>query len=116
MAFKLLASFAHRSLIYLDGQLHGVKPLKLDFAANRYLAAYAGSFGGTNSIHRDEGNDVDRSDYAGVYALYACDLAPDLEENGVVILLRQLTIRLNLKSGAALRRRSPSSLTRSLGT
>jgi hypothetical protein len=89
MAFQLLASFAHGSLIYLDGQLHGVKPLKLDFTANRYVAAYAGLFGGTNNIHRDEGNDVDRSDYAGVYALYAYDLAPDLAENGIVNWSRQ---------------------------
>jgi hypothetical protein len=28
--------------IYLDGQLHGLKPLKLDFAAGRFIAAYAG--------------------------------------------------------------------------
>jgi hypothetical protein len=99
-------NFQHFSLteigIYLDGQLHGLKPLKLDFAANRYVAAYAGLFGGTNKINRDEGNDIDRSDYAGGYALYAYDLTPDLAENDHVNLSRQGTVRLNLKFGAAL--------------
>jgi hypothetical protein len=78
-------NFKHFSLteigIYLDGQLHGLKPLKLDYAAGRYIAAYAGLFSGTNKINRDEGNDISRSDYANGYALYAYDLTPDLAEN-----------------------------------
>jgi hypothetical protein len=77
--------------IYLDGQLHGLKPLKLDFAAGRYLAAYAGLFSGTNKINRDEGNDIRRSDYTNGYALYAYDLTPDLAENNHVNLTRQVT-------------------------
>jgi hypothetical protein len=42
-------NFRHFSVteigIYLEGQLYGLKPLKLDFAAGRYVAAYAGLFG-----------------------------------------------------------------------
>jgi hypothetical protein len=42
-------NFRHLSLaeigIYLDGQLYRLKPLKLDFAAGRYVAAYVGLFG-----------------------------------------------------------------------
>jgi hypothetical protein len=68
----------------------------------RYAAAYAGLFGGTNKINRDEGNNIDRSDHAGGYALYAYDLTPDLAENDQVNLSRQGTVRLNLKFGAAL--------------
>ena len=99
-------NFQHFSLteigIYLVGQLHGVKPLKLDFATGRYVAAYAGLFGGTNKINRDEGNDISRSDYANGYALYAYDLTPDLAENDHVNLTRQGTVRLDLKFGEAL--------------
>ena len=99
-------NFQHFSLteiaIYLDGQLHGLKPLKLDFDAGRYIAAYAGLFGGTNKINRDEGNDVSRSDFANGYALYAYDLTPDLAEDDHVNLARQGTVRLDLKFGAAL--------------
>jgi hypothetical protein len=99
-------NFKHFSLteigIYLDGQLHGLKPLKLDYAAGRYIAAYAGLFSGTNKINRDEGNDISRSDYANGYALYAYDLTPDLAENDHVNLTRQGTVRLDLKFGAAL--------------
>jgi hypothetical protein len=102
MAFQLPAFFADGNPIYLDGQLHGLKPLKLDFAANRYVAAYAGLFGGTNNIHRDEGNDVDRSDYVGVYALYAYDLAPDFAENGIVNLSRMnRSIELEIRRDTA---------------
>jgi hypothetical protein len=39
--------------IYLTGQLHGLKLLKSDVAANRYVVAYAGLFGGTNKINRE---------------------------------------------------------------
>ena len=99
-------NFRHFSLteigIYLDGQLHGLKPLKLDFAAGRFIAAYAGLFGGTNKINRDEGNDISRSDYANGYALYAYDLTPDLAEDDHVNLTRQGTVRLDLKFGNAL--------------
>jgi hypothetical protein len=99
-------NFQHFSLteigIYLDGQLHGLKPLKLDFAAGRFIAAYAGLFGGTNKINRDEGNDISRSDYANGYALYAYDLTPDLAEDDHVNLTRQGTVRLDLKFGVAL--------------
>ena len=99
-------NFQHFSLteiaIYMDGQLHGLKPLKLDYAAGRYVAAYAGLFGGTNKINRDEGNDISRFDFANGYALYAYDLTPDLGENDHVNLTRQGTVRLDLKFGAAL--------------
>ena len=99
-------NFRHFSLteigIYLDGQLYGLKPLKLDFAAGRYVAAYAGLFGGTNKINRDEGNGLSRTDFSNGYALYAYDLTPDLGEDDHVNLTRQGTVRLNLKFGAAL--------------
>lgn len=99
-------NFQHFSLteigIYLDGQLHGLKPMKLDFNTGRYVAAYAGLFGGTNKINRDEGNDVSRWDYANGYAIFANDLTPDLAENDHVNLARQGTVRLDLKFGEAL--------------
>jgi hypothetical protein len=99
-------NFKHFSLteigIHLDGQLHGLKPLKLDYTAGRYIAAYAGLFSGTNKINRDEGNDISRSDFANGYALYAYDLTPDLAENDHMNLTRQGTVRLDLKFGAAL--------------
>jgi hypothetical protein len=99
-------NFRHFSLteigIYLDGQLYGLKPLKLDFAAGRYVAAYAGLFGGTNKINRDEGNGLSRTDFSNGYALYAYDLTPDLGEDDHVNLTRQGTVRLNLKFGVAL--------------
>jgi hypothetical protein len=61
-------NFHHYSLskiaVYLDGQLHGLKPLTLSFGSGQYVAAYSSLFGGTNKISRDEGNDISRSEYA----------------------------------------------------
>jgi hypothetical protein len=79
-----------------------LKPLKLDFAVGRYVAAYAGLFRGTNKIDRDEGNGISRTDFSNGYALYAYDLTPDLGEDDHVNFTRQGTVRLNLKFGAAL--------------
>jgi hypothetical protein len=99
-------NFHHYSLseiaVYLDGQLHGLKPLKLNFGSGRFVAAYASLFGGTNKINRDEGNDISRSDYANGYTLFAYDLTPDLAEDDHLNLTRQGTVRLDLKFAEAL--------------
>jgi hypothetical protein len=99
-------NFHHYSLseiaVYLDGQLHGLKPLKPNFGSGRYVAAYTSLFGGTNKINRDEGNDISRSDYANGYMLFAYDLTPDLAEDDHLNLTRQETVRLDLKFAEAL--------------
>ena len=99
-------NFQHYSItevgVYLDGQLHGLKPLKLNFASNRYVAAYASLFSGTNKINRDEGNGISRSDYVNGYTFFAYDLTPDLAEDDHVNLTRQGTVRLDLKFADAL--------------
>lgn len=99
-------NFQHFSLselgVYLDGQLHGIKPLKLDYRRNRYVAAFTGLFVGTGKDNRDEGNGINRSDFANGYALYAFDLTPDLSEADHFNLSRQGTVRIDLKFAAAL--------------
>jgi hypothetical protein len=89
-------------VIYLDGQLYGLKPLKPDFVADRYITAYSGLFGGTNKIYRDKGNDVSRSNYASRFVLFAYDLTPDITENDHVNLTQQGNVRLDFKFGIAL--------------
>jgi hypothetical protein len=88
--------------IYLDGQLHGLKPLKLDFVVGRYIATHVGLFSGINKMNTDERNDRSRSDYANGYALYAYDLTPELAECDHVNRTSQGTVRLDVKFGAAL--------------
>jgi hypothetical protein len=99
-------NFHHYSLseiaVYLDGQLHGLKPLKLKFGSGQYVAAYSSLFGGTSKINRDEGNDNSRSEYANGYTLFAYDLTPDLGEDDHLNLTRQGTVRLDLKFAEAL--------------
>jgi hypothetical protein len=99
-------NFHHYSLseiaVYLDGQLHGLKPLKLNFGSGRYVAAYSSLFGGTNTINRDGGNNIYRSEYANGYTLFAYDLTPDLREDDHLNVTRQGTVRLDLKFAEAL--------------
>lgn len=101
-------NFQHFSLteigVYLDGQLYGLKPLKLDFANGRYALAYSSLFAGCGIINKDAGNQISRSDYPNGYTLYAFDLTPDLGDNDHVSLSRQGTVRLALKFGVALPR------------
>jgi hypothetical protein len=99
-------NFQHFSLsepaVYFDGQQHGIKPLSLDFTNNQYIISFMSLFNGTGKENRDEGNDIDRSDFADGYALYAFDLSPDLSEDDHFNLVRQGTVRVDLKFALAL--------------
>jgi hypothetical protein len=50
--------------IYLDGQMHCLKLLKLNFVTGLCVAAYAGLCG-ADKINRDEGDNISHSDYVG---------------------------------------------------
>lgn len=88
--------------VYLDGQLHGIKPLQLNYGSGQYVTAFTGLFSGTGKDNRDEGNDINRSDFANGYALYAFDLTPDQSEADHFNLSRQGTVRIDMKFGTAL--------------
>ena len=59
-------------------------------------------FLGTGKQQRDEGNDIERGDYAGGYTLYAFDLTPDIAEAGHFNLAKEGSIRVDLKFVTAL--------------
>jgi hypothetical protein len=99
-------NFKHYNLtqmkIFLDGQQQYIKPIETNYGANQYITAYMSLFSGTGKQQRDEGNDLERSDYAGGYALYAFDLTPDLAEEGHFNLTREGSVRLEVKFSMAL--------------
>ena len=99
-------NFRHFSLralsIYLDGQQVGIKPIALDYANEQYVTSYMGLFNGTGKDNRDEGNDIDRQDFANGYALYAFDLSPALTDSESFSLARQGTVRVDLTFAEAL--------------
>ncbi|HSN24188.1 MAG TPA: hypothetical protein VLS45_08495 [Methylomicrobium sp.] len=88
--------------VYLDGQLHGIKPLRLDYGRGQYVTAFASLFSGTGKDNRDEGNDISRTDFATGYALYGFDLTADLSEADHFNLSRQGTVRISMKFSTAL--------------
>lgn len=100
-------NFKHYNLsqikLYLDGQQqHHIKPLEPNYANQQYIGAYMSLFSGTGKQQKDEGNDIDRSDYPGGYAIYAFDLTPDLAEEGHFNLAREGNVRVDIKFGNAL--------------
>lgn len=99
-------NFKHYNLsqikVYLDGQQQHIKPLEPNFPNNQYIAAYMSLFTGTGKQMKDEGNDLDRTDYPGGYTLYAFDLTPDLAELDHFNLSREGSVRVDLRFANAL--------------
>jgi len=89
--------------MYVDGQQqHSIKPLNPDFANGCYVSSYLNLFSGTGKINKDDGNNIDREEYASGYTLYAFDLSPDLAEDDHFNLQHNGGLRLVLKFSAAL--------------
>jgi hypothetical protein len=88
--------------VYLDGHQHSIKPLHMDFANNQYVNAYMSMFSDTRKENQDEGNDIERSEFAQGYSLYVFDLTPDLSENDSFNLTRSGGVRVGMKFSKAL--------------
>jgi hypothetical protein len=88
--------------IYLDGQQHAIKPLVMDFGNKLYVNAYMNMYSGTRKENQDEGNGIDREEFANGYSLYVFDLTPDLSENDSFNLIRSGGVRLGMKFRSAL--------------
>ncbi|XP_043476692.1 uncharacterized protein F54H12.2-like [Leptopilina heterotoma] len=65
--------------LYVDGMQIPSKPLLTDFSKDKlYVEAYQTLFTGTGIHFLNEGNNINRFDYANGYCLFAFDLTPDL--------------------------------------
>ena len=100
-------NFKHYSLtqlkVYLDGQQqHHVLPIETNYNENKYIMAYSTLFSGTGKLNRDEGNQVTRRDFPGGYAIYAFDLTPDLAEPDHFNLIKDVSVRIDMKFANAL--------------
>jgi len=99
-------NFKHFSLsqmkIYIDGQQQHIRPIETNYERGQFLNAYLTLFSGSGKLFRDEGLDIDRSDYPHGYAIYAFDLTPDESEDGHFNLVREGSLRLDLKFAVAL--------------
>ena len=59
-------------------------------------------FSGTGKENRDEGNHINRSDYAKGNTLFAFDLSSDLSDTESFNLARHGNVRVNMNFGTAL--------------
>lgn len=94
-------NFKHFNLtelsIYMDGQQQLIKPLKCNYASNEFISAYMSLFTGTGRNNRDIGLDISRSEYKDGYTLYAFDLTPDMSQEGHYNLIKQGSLRVDMK-------------------
>src|SRR2546425_2356714 len=89
--------------IYVDGQANNnIKAIDCDFENHQSLAGYLSLFTGSGKYRRDEGLDIDRQEYENGYTLFAYDLSPDLSEEGYFNLIKEGSIRVELKFAQAL--------------
>ena len=89
--------------IYVDGQVNNnIKAIECDFENHQSLAGYLSLFTGSGKYRRDEGLDIDREEYERGYTLFAYDLSPDLSEEGYFNLIKEGSIRVELKFMQAL--------------
>lgn len=94
-------NFKHYNLtqmkVFTDGYTQHIKPIDCNFAAHQYIAGYMSLFTATGKERKDEGTDIERSDYELGYALYGFDLTPDLAEHDHFNLVREGSLRVDLK-------------------
>lgn len=99
-------NFEHFNLeainLTVDGQQVMGKPLTLNFGVNDYIEGFATLFTGTAMMNEDSGNCINRTSYRAGYTLFAFDLTPDMEETGLVQLIKQSVVSLDLKFRTAL--------------
>ena len=83
--------------VTLDGQQSQIRPIETNFATHQYVNAYMSLFSGLNKQGRDEGTDIERTDYPSGYTLYALNLTPDLGETSHFQLTREGSLRIDLR-------------------
>jgi len=100
-------NFKHYDLrqlkLYIDGQQqHHIKPLELNFERNRFIAGYMSLFSGTGKLYKDEGLDIQRTEYGQGYTLYAFDLTPDQADGDHFQLIKEGSLRIDMSFGGGL--------------
>lgn len=99
-------NFKHFNLsqlkIYIDGQQHQVRPLELNFDQQKYILAYQSLFSGTGKQYKDEGNLIQRDEFPGGFAIYCFDLTPDMAEGDHFNLIKEGSVRVDMKFADAL--------------
>lgn len=99
-------NFDHNNLtelkVYLNGELCGIKPLELNYEAGEYILAYRNLFTALGKVNQDESINITRWEYPNGFALYAYDLTPDSCTNECFSLIKNATVRVDLKFADAL--------------
>lgn len=99
-------NFRHQDInflaLYVDGQQVPAKPLQPDFSNGKFMRSYLTLYNGTGQYYKNEGNYINRDEYANGYTLFVFDLTPDLFEGAHFNLIKRGTLRLEVHFGQAL--------------
>ena len=82
--------------LYREGESTPFRPFKLNFGAGQFYREYMAMYQALGMYNRDEENDISPADFAGGTALFAFNLAPDLELQGYAQPLREGNLKLEL--------------------
>lgn len=90
--------------LYIDGTPVPSKPLQPNFDSGHFIRAYHTLFAGSGIDYLDEGNNIQRSDYAQGFSLLAFDLTPDQSANATShwCLTKHGTLRMEVHFSEAL--------------
>ena len=88
--------------IFIDGQAHQIKPIECNFPNNQSITGSMSLFCGSGKYMKDDGNEISREDYANGFTLYSFDLSPDLNGDDHFNLIKEGSIRIDVKFGTAL--------------
>ena len=86
----------------INGQSYPAEPMKLNYGAGEYIAAYTSMIQNLEMYGKDESNAITLKDFANGYNFYVYNLTPDLSFSGCGQLYKQTNLRLDLNFEKAL--------------
>ncbi|XP_033757418.1 uncharacterized protein F54H12.2-like [Pecten maximus] len=93
-------NLASEVALYINGESIPARPMKMDLGANRgYVTPFVNLFEAAEKWNKDAGLFIDRTNFGTGFAIYAFNIAPsDLGEE-YLNLVRQGSVRLEVKFG-----------------
>ena len=99
-------NFKHYNLnfisLYINGNQHPRTPVQPNFKEQQFARSFYSLFSELGLANKDEGNDLDISEYDGGNTLYAFDLSPSILDGNQIELIKSGSVRIELKFDQAL--------------
>lgn len=94
-------NLSHISL-YINGNQHPRTPIQPNFKEKRFARSFYSLFSELGIGNKNEGNDLEMTEFDGGYTLYAFDLSPSILDGNQIELVKSGSVRLEMKFDEAL--------------